>query len=437
MIVMRVYALVLGTSLLAACGGGETGINSGGTAAPAGAGGGVNAEHSFENPTEIRTYQANGGFHSFDYQTTVNHLDGDSSNGQEQQLYQGDATTVRNSGISITFNPRDAIFELAVGDNQAGVDSNIRFQDPLHRTDFGGARTPQENTPNLSAAGIQYLEVASGDNLTGEDSGFPTGRIGFEFTPPVGGPASETQTQNSSFDVTTFFYQQPGTTTRYVTYAGFLRNSVTGTRTDVEAVAPDPTVPGDVGTPPVSTTTNTYSLERGAFVFGEATLVGDVPTNGTGTYSGDFLATSVFNNRVDTVGLADAPTYFQWIEGLANLDVDFGNDSFNLSLEGTTLAPQLDVGTNDLFSIAEGASFNAAGSGNINLVGAGGFVGAFQQAWFTNPDNSVFNLLIAGSSIDGAFYGPDAAEAAGNLRIVGGTPDERIDILGVFTGSQP
>lgn len=459
---MRAVALLVGTSLLAACGGaGETGINSGGSVA-SGSGGSTGSvpgsDHTFENPTEPKTYQGNGGFQSFKYDTSVSHITidrdaagnpildpatnlqtftvEDTRSGQLNQLYAGDATTVRNSGVSITYNPRDAIFELSVGQNAANVSSDIRFQDPVHRTDFGGAREPQQSTPNLSADGIQYLEVASGANVNDSNSSFASGRVGFEFAPPAGGPAGSDAAQSAQFDVTTFFFQEPGTTTRYVTYAGFLRNSVSGSRTDIAGTPADPTVPGDFGGAPASETSNSYTLERGAFVFGEATPTGDVPTSGSGSYSGDFLATSVFNDQIDNIGLTNAPTYFQWIEGLANLDVDFGDDSFDLSLSGTTLAPQLDVGSNDFFTIANGATFNAEGSGNVSLVATGGFVGQFQQAWFTNPDNTVFNLLIAGSSIDGTFYGPDAAEAAGNLRIVGGTPDERIDILGVFTGSE-
>ena len=67
-------------------------------------------------------------------------------------------------------------------------------------------------------------------------------------------------------------------------------------------------------------------------------------------------------------------------------------------------------------------------------MAAGGFLGQFQQAWFLRPDATRLDLLVAGSSIDGAFYGPGAEEAGGSFRIVGGTPDERIDILGIFTG---
>ena len=46
-------------------------------------------------------------------------------------------------------------------------------------------------------------------------------------------------------------------------------------------------------------------------------------------------------------------------------------------------------------------------------------------------------MVIAGSSIDGAFYGPNGVELGGGYRIVGGTPDERIDILGTFVGQRP
>jgi hypothetical protein len=47
---------------------------------------------------------------------------------------------------------------------------------------------------------------------------------------------------------------------------------------------------------------------------------------------------------------------------------------------------------------------------------------------------------IAGSSLDGAFYGPGGSaeklEVGGGFRIVGGTPDQRIDIMGAFTGKK-
>jgi allophanate hydrolase subunit 1 len=69
------------------------------------------------------------------------------------------------------------------------------------------------------------------------------------------------------------------------------------------------------------------------------------------------------------------------------------------------------------------------------LAGAGGFLGQFQQAWFVNPNSTTqIDVNIGGSSINGSFFGPVAQEVGGGYRIVGGTPDERVDILGVFIG---
>lgn len=417
---MRAIALLVGTSLLAACGGSEQGISSGGSVAVGGGGTGngsgsgiiPGSGHSFENPTEQKSYVAVGGTHNFQYNTQID-LIANTTTGQQDQLYAGNATTVRNSGITVDYNPRDAIFDLVIADANSNVNANIRFQDPAHRTDFGGAVEPQRSTPNLSAPGIQYLEVASGTT----NEALAAGRLGLA-------PAEANGT--GSFDQSTFFYQQPGTTTRHVTFAGYLRNSITAQRVDTQ---------GDATNPPVQTLTNTYNLSRGVFVYGEATPTGAIPDRGTGNYTGSMLATSVLNDQIDNFG-TDAPTYFQWIEGTSDLSVDFGANTFSLDLAGTTFAPEFDSGTSGRHSIRAGATFNANGRGNINLVAAGGFVGQFQQAWFTNPDSSRLDLLVAGSSIDGAFYGPSAEEAAGSFRIVGGTPDERIDILGVFTGAE-
>ena len=44
--------------------------------------------------------------------------------------------------------------------------------------------------------------------------------------------------------------------------------------------------------------------------------------------------------------------------------------------------------------------------------------------------------VCCASSIDGSFYGPNAVEVGGSFRIVGGVPDQRVDILGAFTGAK-
>lgn len=416
---MRTLILLACTTMLAACGG--AGPQSAGGSAPptgSGAGGGVGSgsgdgsgnPHTFIDPTESRTYQAIGGTHSYQY--TVNDAVGGGAR-QGGQLYQGDATTVRNTDLTIAYNPRDAIFDVSFANPLAGTTAESRFQDPVHRTDFGGAVGPQFGTPDLGSAafnipGINYLESGSSNNVF---TAIPD-----EFVFGLVDPG-----QGGSYDVSTFFYQTPGTETQYVTFAGYLRNRATVSRIEIDNA--------DGSTTEFIRQTN--DLERGAFAYGEITPNDQVPTTGTGTFSGTTLATLVFNDQPDTTGNFD--TYFQWLAGQAVTNVDFGANTFSLSLDGTVGAPMFD-GTSRQHSVLTNAQFFANGAGQIDLVQAGGFFGQFNEAWFVNPGGARLDLVIAGSSIDGAFYGPNGQEIGGGYRIVGGTPDERIDILGTFVG---
>ena len=410
---MRIAALLIGTSLLSACGGGGT-QSAGTVPAVAPVAGNTASAHSFVNPTVPKVYKAIAAAHSYQYNIKVDNISG--TNGpQGGQLYQGNATTVRDSAVTVDYNPRDAIFDITYNDTKAGVASSDRFQDPAHRTAFGGAVEPQAGAPQLAASGIQYLEHGNGAQTLGL---IPN----FLYAPLQNGNKS------GSYSGSTFFYQKPGTSTSYVTFAGFVRNNIAANRDDTAAVAPSAGLPGSAAS---SVTTYSYNLSRGLFVFGENTIDG-VPKSGTGSFTGTTLASLVFNNQLDTD--PSSPTYFQMLEGTANTKVDFGANTFSLDLSGKTFAPQLDFLSSGRFTIAGGATFNAAGKGTIDLVKAGGFLGQFQTAWFVNPDGTRYNLNIAGSSIDGGFYGPKANEVGGSYRIVGGTPDERIDILGVFVG---
>lgn len=408
---MRLVALLIGTSMLAACGGTTTTISSGGTVAPPASGGGSSgggvAPHTFVNPTVEKTYQANGAAHNFQYGVTVDAETPSRQIAGTGELYAGDASTVRQGGFTVNYNPRDAIFEVTANAPLGNSTFQNRFQDPAHRTAFGGLAEPQIGTPRLAAPGVQYLQPGSGSGVweAGPDNGLPRW-------------VRDDNNPNASYNVDTFFYQKPGTTTQYVTFAGFLRNNITASLTD------DPTQPGG------KQIAYTYNLTRGAFVFGEAS--GTAPRTGTGTYNGTMIATAVLNNLRDNQ--FDAPTYFQWIEGAASARVDFGANIFNLDLTGTVRAPQTDILNSNNYSIRSGATFTANGTGQIDMVHTGGFLGAFQRAWFVNPNGSRVDLTIAGSSYDGTFYGPNAAEIGGNFRIVGGVPDERIDILGAFIG---
>lgn len=393
---MRNRIILLATaSTLAACSG--TGPQTaGGTASPTNPA----ATHSFVNPTEKRTYNAIGGTQKYSYYTTS------ISTSQRGQVYAGNASTARNSGISISYDPRDAIFELTINDPQSGASDTLRFQDPLHRTDFGGARQPQDGTPRLSANGIYYLQAggSSGDIVydPNQSTTFPTGNA------------------NASRDVSTFFYQKPGTETNYVTFAGFVRN-----KTDIASVQ---TQQG------LDYLQQNNMLERAAFAYGERSDNGAVPLTGTGSYSGAMIASTVYNPLLDTN--ASTPSYFQWVEGRATTTIDFGAKTFTLGLTGSVFAPQFDVNTSRIYTLQEGATFAAAGSGKIDLVGSGGFAGQFNSASFTQPGGQKIDLSIAGSSIDGAFYGPTAQEVGGGFRIVGAVPDQRVDMLGAFVGKK-
>ena len=404
--VMRKLLLLATAIPLAACSG--TGAQTvGSTAPPAGSTPTPTPASSFVNPTEAKTYAGLGVVEHYEYATRSD------GNAQGGQLYAGDANTVRDSGISITYDPRDAIFDITINRPKGLVSvAGSRFQDPVHRTDFGGARQPQAGVPQLSAAKqIQYLESGSGSGnlLSPAKPGYPT-----QSDYAVGDQGYTSSTQ-------TFFYQKPGTTTKYVTYAGFVRNSLSVTQVT------------DAG----STTSylkNSYSLDRAAFVFGEQTSNSAVPKSGTGTYTGDMLATLVFNPLPDTD--PTAATYFQWIDGTQTTTVNFGTLAVQTSMTGTVKAPTLDAYSNYVFALPNGSTFTATGNSVIDLVGKGGFTGTFANAKFVRPSMADWNVLIAGSSIDGAFYGPNGEEIGAGFRIVGGTPDQRIDILGTFTGKK-
>jgi len=394
---MRKLVLLAPIVTLAACGG--AGPQSVGTNAPAGTPSSPSNNHSFVNPTVQKTYSAIGGVQSYIYTTQTG------GDGQTRQLYSADATTARNSGITVDYNPRDGIFELKIAAPLANTQQTLRFQDPIHRTDFGGEREPQTGTPQLAAGGIQYLQAGS-----------QTGPIAFDLSEstmlPVGDPTG-------TYNVSSFFYQKPGTETKYVTFAGYVRNATN----IVEEVLPEG------GRRILQNNT----LERAAFAYGERTEAGAVPRTGTATFNGAMVATMVYNPLPDTVG--NAPTYYQWIEGRSRTTVDFGANSFTLDVNGTVFAPQFDAFTNKTAVLGQGATFTASGAGRVDLVNAGGFLGQFTSVSFAQ-NGGTFPLTLAGSSIDGAFFGPAAEEVGGGFRIVGGTPDQRIDILGAFTGKK-
>jgi hypothetical protein len=409
---MRLILVLLATTSVAACGGsGPTTVGSSavsGSSTGATAGITPTSPHTFVVPTDPKTYTTIGGAHSYSYST-------DTRNFKEQygKLYQGDASTARNGQTTIAYNPRDAIFELIQNHPLAGVTGTARFQDPAHRTDFGGAREPQTGVPDIQGKSIFYLEAGGASGTYGAN--------GF------------------AWDALTLFYQKPGTKTNYVSYAGYVRNTLA--ITDVS----DPNQP--------LYKRYDYTLQRSTYAYGERTANAGVPATGSGTFTGDMLATMVFNDQLDTV--ANTPTYFQWITGSATTKVNFAAGTFTFDVAGIANAPQfvsatggsipIDEFTNRRYTIQNGAAFTATGAGRVDLVNAGGFLGSINSAYFVQPNATRLDVTLiggpvtpnGGSSVDGAFFGPAAQEVGGGFRIVGGVPDERVDILGAFTGKRP
>lgn len=414
---MRNHLVLVSLIALAACSGG--GPQTAGSSAPpvgAGTGGSSSTNDSqftnFATPTTAKTYQGVGGSQVYEYST-----DARNCCNQQSEVFASKSSTVRSSTISIAYDPRDAIFTLTVNDPQSGAAASTRFQDPASRTNFGGTVEPQWGTPQLSNPNIRYLQAGDGDPRSPyRESGTGVINRGTNTTPPDGIP-------DASYQSTSFFYEVAGSTTKYVTYAGYLRNSISfGT------VA--------VGTSEVKQ--DRWHLERGAFAYGVQTSNSAVPTTGTGSYSGAMLGTMVYNPTLDGSYGTELPTYFQWVEGTSQVDVNFASGAVALSVAGTVRAPSIDQYTGPATStIAAGTSFQAAGTAQIDLVNTGGFTGQMQSASFGATTNGAPTAVnIAGSSIDGAFYGPAAEEVGGGIRIVGGTPDQRIDFVGAYTGKR-
>jgi hypothetical protein len=434
---MRTFIVLMAATALTACGGsspnsaGSVAVGTGtttGTTTPSTA----QTYAEFKTPTVSRTYSAIGGSQVYEYLTDTR-----GCCGQQAQRFAGRSSTVRNSVASVTYDPAAAVFTLTVTDPLTGAATNTRYQDPANRTNFGGAVEPQWGVPNLANTNIRYLQAGDGNPLSpygysGTGSIYP----GTNIVPPDG-------ITGSTYQSTDFFYELPGTRTNYVTFAGYLRNSLTWV--DQSIILANGSA--------FSAHKANWHLERGAFAYGIATDPNAVPKTGSGTYTGGFLATMVYNPTIDGAYPGGVlPTYFQWIEGSATTNVNFATNGVTLGVTGTVSAPSVEyftyVDTSGAtrtsytaptnVSVAAGSTFTAAGTATINMVTTGGFTGSFQSAGFSATTNgSPTAVNIAGSTIDGTFFGPAAEEVGGGIHIAGATPDQRVDIVGAFTGKKP
>lgn len=363
-----------GTGSTGTTGGSGTTVGAPGTG---GAGGGVAAGGSTGGTTTTTSFLTANPAKTYDAIGGASSL----QRKDTSSLYQGNAATAKQVSGTIAYDPRDGIFTLKIDDTKAGVTTDLRFQDPFHQTDFNGNLRPQSGVPNLP--GFSYLES-------------------------LGATAT---------DLSTFFYQRPGAATVHVTLAGYVRNNIT---------------PGD-DTPDI--------YERGAFVFGDKTPLSQLPATGAASYTGGFLATMVNNPTLDSA--TPITTMYQWVAGDSAINVNFGAQSFTLALSGTV---RPSGAANVTFG--DGTAFFANGSGSIDLLRNGGFAGAFQNACFVAACGSANSIAVqfgqvtpgsnvtGASSIDGTFYGPGGVNVGGSFRIIGGVPDQRVDITGAFTGAK-
>lgn len=452
---MRKLVYLLPIFTLAACGGagpqsvGSNAVPGGGSAGGSGGTGGTGTPtdiySQFANPVDAKTYSGVGGVQVYDYST-----DDRKCCNQQGQTFAGTASTVRNSNISLTYDPRDATFTLMVKDTASGAQTDTRFQDPASRTAFGGAKEPQWGVPNLNGLSgaaatynnpnVQYLQAGDGDPrspYSWSGSGFVN--PGTNATPPDGA-------NGARYVSTTLFYEKPGSNTKYVSFAGYVRNSISF---------------ADITQDNLTIRQNTWHIEHGAFAYGAVTSNNAVPTTGTGTYAGSMLGTMVYNPTIDGQAGAVLPSYFQWLTGTSNLTVDFAAKTVGLSVAGVVLDPAIDrytapggvalgaadryTGPNPTTFLPAGTTFAGSGTATIDLVNKGGFAGSFAGGSFafTAPSGGAFangttsaSVNVAGSSIDGAFFGPKAEEIGGGFRVVGGVADQRIDIIGAFTGKK-
>ncbi len=430
---MRLLIALMAATALSACGGASPN-SSGSVSVGTPSGGSTGSDDitktyaEFKTPTVPRTYSAIGGSQVYEYTTDERFCCN-----QQAQIFAGRSSTVRNSVSSITYDPAAAVFTLTVQDPLTGANTVTRYQDPASRTNFGGAVEPQWGVPNLNNPNIRYLQAGDGDSRSPyPNSGTGAIYLGTNLIPPSG-------PDNTSYQATSFFYELPGTRTNYVTFAGYLRTSVSWSLADFGGV---------------ESLQASWHLERGAFAYGISTDPNAVPKSGSGTYTGGFLATMVYNPTLDgAYSGGTLPTYFQWIEGSATTNVNFATNAITLNLTGTVSAPSIEYINpknaarffpNTAYtspaevSVARGSTFTANGTATINLEQTGGFTGSFQSADFSATTNgSPKSVNIAGSTIDGGFFGPAAEEVGGGIHIAGGTPDQRVDIVGAFTGKRP
>jgi hypothetical protein len=400
----KFFATLPVLALLAACGGGagpQTISGLGPIAAPTptpGQSGNSATMPELLKNTETTAYRTLGGTQSLRETYTPNSGAG-TGRTQREDFYvaaQAPLSTLGGAQVEVVYDPRAAIFDVAI--RQPNISVETRYQDPAHRTDFGGERKPQSGTPDLAAYNYVENEVANQEVKT----------------------------------INTFFYQRPGTNTRYVTLGGFVRNHQV-----LNFQAPSVTI----------------TRVRGVEVFGNPTPSDQVPKVGSATYSGNVLASMVSTELDDNPLLRSR---FEWVAGTGSVKVDFAAGRVETDFQGTVVGasnggplPQAFTSEVDadwkttlpapfdgepwgaINDPNTGRTFTAKGTATFDRNGTA-FTGSIANSTLGGSD-----ITIAGSALDGTFFGPNAVETGVSFRVVGATPDQRVDITGGFTGVKP
>lgn len=376
---MRTWAYCLPLAgLLAGCGAGDgtdpstascviVTATGGCSAAPTGPNTAVSNAPTLFTERTTTTYPARGG--------SIQVLESIASNGVRSEEVKGALAAIDQRPLAVTYDPSNASFRVEIRQAAIGIDNT--FDDPLYRTAFGGARGPQAGTPNLP--GYEYLQK---------------------------GPVP-----SAPNDVFTFFYETPGTRTKFVTLAGFIRNS--------REVPGSPSIP----------TQGNYVRERTVFALGTLTPAAAVPTTGSATYAGGLLATAIYNTDIDVQ--ANIRSRVDWINGTASVRANFAQNRLDVTLTGA-FVPLADAfeGAGAYNASNAGRSFNATGSATLTAARTG-FTGTF-----TSVSVGGANLPLATATLNGNFFGPRADEVGGGFRILGAGADQRVEITGAFTGAR-
>lgn len=371
---MKYPALAAACLALAGCGGGGPGGSTGDCGDVLGNGGcrppppPPPQPEVVLKPSSTTTYAALGGSQQITEELR---------NSGRLENFTSELTDAASAKLSVTYNPASDAFTVKIATGGAGV--NVVYDDPLYRTAFGNQREPQAGTPQL--ANFQYLQRG----------------------PEPGQPG----------EVQTFFYQTPETTTRFVTLAGFVRNS-----------GPQPPVTSE-GRPAPGLYVRSHAVE----VFGSLTPAGAAPASGQATYRGDMLATAIFNDDLDFD--PNLRSRLEWIAGQATVAVNFSSNTLTTEFSGRFISPT------EAFP-ALGA-YNSPNAGQSFLATGRGELAADHRTFtgtLTSASVNSLNLAIGASAMNGAMFGPTGQELGGAFRLVGAGPDQRVEIIGAFTGAK-